>query len=106
MLFASGETFVFYATAEQTPTIVREIGRLRELTFRSVGEGTGKHSDLDEFDAYYTHLFLWNAAKQEIMGAYRLGRTDQILEEFGRKGLYIHTLFKVADRRRAVCPLP
>lgn len=98
MLFASGETFVFYATAEQTPTIVREIGRLRELTFRSVGEGTGKHSDLDEFDAYYTHLFLWNAAKQEIMGAYRLGRTDQILEEFGRKGLYIHTLFKIRKK--------
>lgn len=98
MLFASGDSFVFYATAEQTPTIVREIGRLRELTFRAVGEGTGKHSDLDEFDAYYTHLFLWNAARQEIMGAYRLGRTDQILEEFGRKGLYIHTLFKIRKK--------
>ncbi|MFN8361616.1 MAG: GNAT family N-acyltransferase [Candidatus Kapaibacterium sp.] len=98
LLCASGDTFVFYTSAEQTPTIIREIGRLRELTFRAAGEGTGKHSDLDEFDAYYTHLFLWNAARQEIMGAYRLGKTDEILEKFGRKGLYIHTLFKIRKK--------
>ncbi len=98
MLFASGDFFVFYAQEEQAPKVVREIGRLREITFRGVGEGTGKPSDVDEYDMYYTHIFVWNAARQEIAGAYRIGRTDVIVEKYGRKGLYIHSLFKIKKK--------
>lgn len=97
-LFVSGDFFVFYVQEEQAPGIVREIGRLREITFRGVGEGTGKPSDVDKYDKYYTHIFIWNAAQQEIAGAYRIGRTDVIVEKYGRKGLYIHSLFKIKKK--------
>ena len=97
-LFVSGDFFVFYVQEEQAPGIVREIGRLREITFRGVGEGTGKPSDVDKYDKHYTHIFIWNAAQQEIAGAYRIGRTDVIVEKYGRKGLYIHSLFKIKKK--------
>ncbi|MEG1507099.1 MAG: lysophospholipid acyltransferase family protein [Akkermansia sp.] len=79
---------VYIAESWQIPKLLREIGRLRELTFRSVGEGSGLSCDLDEFDNHYLHLFLWDRAEQKLIGAYRMGRTDQILKEFGVKGLY------------------
>jgi len=72
----SGDLEVYIASAQRIPTVLREIGRLRETTFRAVGEGTGKPCDLDRFDDSYLHLFLWNAAKREVAGAYRLGKTD------------------------------
>ncbi|MBI3259263.1 MAG: lysophospholipid acyltransferase family protein [Ignavibacteriae bacterium] len=97
-LFVSGDFFVFYVQEEQAPGIVREIGRLREITFRGAGEGTGKARDVDKYDKYYTHIFIWNAAQQEIAGAYRIGRTDVIVEKYGRKGLYIHSLFKIRKK--------
>jgi len=84
---------VFFARSDQIPRLLREIGRLREVCFRQVGEGTGKSLDLDRFDRYYTHLFLWNREQKEVVGAYRLGQVDLILERFGRKGLYTSTLF-------------
>lgn len=89
---------VYYAQAYQIPWILREIGRLREITFRETGEGTGKAIDLDLFDQTYIHLFLWNEEKHEIMSAYRLGETDLILEEQGKKGLYSHTLFDYRNK--------
>ncbi|MBS1536361.1 MAG: lysophospholipid acyltransferase family protein [Bacteroidetes bacterium] len=98
LLVASGDYFVFYTHEVQTPSIVREIGRLREITFRGVGEGTGKASDVDEYDTYYTHIFIWNAARQEVVGAYRIGRTDVVVDTLGRKGLYIHSLFKIKKK--------
>jgi putative hemolysin len=76
---------------------VREIGRLREITFRAAGEGSGKTIDLDQFDSHYLHLFVWNQAKRELVGAYRLGQTDRILAERGVAGLYTYELF---DYRR------
>ena len=79
---------VYLAAADAIPNIKLEIGRLREVTFRAVGEGTGKARDLDRFDEYYYHLFLWDRDAQQIAGAYRLGRTDLILAEFGFEGLY------------------
>lgn len=85
---------VFHAKAEQIPAIVKEIGRLREEAFRAVGEGTGDPVDLDEYDAYYVHLFLWHRERKEIAGAYRIGLTDSIVKQFGIKGLYTSTLFK------------
>lgn len=84
---------VFYAKAPQIPHILREIGRLREITFREAQEGTGKSLDLDRFDNYYVHLFVWNQKNQEIVGAYRMGKTDVILRRYGMKGLYTSTLF-------------
>jgi putative hemolysin len=93
-----GSQCVYYAQARQIPQVLREIGRLREITFRDNGEGTGKNVDLDQFDQTYTHLFLWNEEKKEIMGAYRLGRTDKILSEQGKNGLYSHMLFKYRNK--------
>jgi putative hemolysin len=92
-LVESGDNIVIQAEAEQIPVILREIGRLREMTFRAAGEGTGKEIDLDRFDASYIHLFIWNRVKQEVVGAYRLGRTDELVKKQGPRGIYTSTLF-------------
>jgi putative hemolysin len=97
ILLESGDDSVILAKAQQVPQIMREIGRLREVTFRSVGEGTGKKIDLDHFDSYYNHLFVWRKSQREIVGAYRLGLTDPILKQYGKKGLYTSTLFDFQD---------
>ncbi len=93
-LVKSGDFRVIHASKSMIPALIHEIGRLREITFREVGEGTGKALDLDEFDEYYTHLFLWNDAQEELVGAYRLGRADEIVRAHGPSGLYTSTLFK------------
>lgn len=85
---------VFVAESKLIPELLREIGRLREITFREVREGTGKSVDLDQFDPYYLHLFLWNKTEEELVGAYRLGLMDIILKQFGPSGLYTSTLFR------------
>lgn len=91
--------FAFYiAKAGEFPAVMLEIGRLRELTFRQAGEGTGKGSDLDRFDRYYTHFVLWNKTKREIAGAYRVGLTSEILPQLGVAGLYTSTLFRYHSR--------
>ncbi len=92
-LVEADEYEVYCAAADQLPMTIREIGRLREITFRATGEGTGKAVDLDEFDSDYLHLFVWQKEKQELVGAYRLGRTDHLLEKFGPAGFYTRTLF-------------
>jgi putative hemolysin len=88
---------VLLARADAIPRTLAEIGRLREVTFRGVGEGTGRARDLDRFDAHYEHLFIWHAANRQIVGAYRLGRTDEIRRRHGRSGLYTTTLFNYRD---------
>ena len=93
ILTENGEFLVCYADAGQIPWLLNEIGRLRELTFREVGEGTGKDCDLDRFDESYVHLFLWHKERQEVAGAYRLGHIDRIMATVGSKGLYTGTLF-------------
>lgn len=89
---------VYHASAEQMGPLMREIGRLRELTFRNADEGTGKEIDLDRFDEYYHHLFVWNKEKQQVVGAYRIGLTDRILAEHGVSGLYTATLFRFREK--------
>jgi len=94
LLVRHGAMAVYIAEAAKLPNILPEIGRLRELTFREVQEGTGRSLDLDNFDETYLHLFLWNHEKNELVGAYRLGLTDEILAERGIKGLYTSQLFR------------
>ncbi len=93
ILTENEEFQVYYADAGQIPWILNEIGRLREVTFRAVGEGSGKDCDLDTFDESYVHLFLWHKGRQELAGAYRLGHIDRIMAGVGSKGLYTSTLF-------------
>ena len=83
-----GDWSVYVAESHQIPWIMKEIGRLREWTFREAGEGSGFACDLDEFDDHYLHLFLWDKVNHKIAGAYRMGLTDQILDRWGVKGLY------------------
>ncbi len=96
-LVRSGNFSVCYARADQVPWCLQEIGRLREIAFREVGEGTGRPTDVDLFDAYYVHLFVWDHTTDLIVGAYRLGLVDEILARYGKRGLYTHSLFKYAD---------
>lgn len=77
--------------------VMRELGRLRELTFRRVGEGTGTRCDLDLYDAYYEHMVLWDAKARRIVGAYRFGNGGRILAERGKQGLYSASLFDYTD---------
>jgi len=97
LLASAGNLRVHLASASEIPWTLQELGRLRELTFRAVGEGTGRSSDVDLFDAYYEHLVLWDAEAGRIAGGYRLGRTDVICRRFGRRGLYTSTLFEYGD---------
>ena len=93
-LLQEGSYDIYYAEAAEIPACLREIGRLREVTFRRTNEGTGRSIDLDVFDNIYTHLFMWNREKRQIIGAYRLARADEVLQRYGKKGLYTYTLFK------------
>lgn len=93
LMLDSGRMSVYIAKSKQVPNIVREIGRLREVAFRAVGEGSGNEVDLDRFDRSYRHLFIWHHDKQEVIGAYRLGLTDEIVRAQGLGGLYTRTLF-------------
>ena len=93
-LVGQGDLSVYQAHSHEIPTLLPEIGRLREVTFREVGEGTGNDIDLDKYDRYYEHLILWDEEKEQVAGAYRLGRADVILREYGPKGLYTNTLFR------------
>jgi len=97
-LVESGAFRVFCAEAGQIPSALREIGRLREATYRAVGEGTGRDLDLDTFDDRYLHLFLWDRARCQIAGAYRIGQTDRIMATEGVNGLYTRTLFRYDSR--------
>jgi putative hemolysin len=97
-LAESGDFAVYFAEAREIPQLLREVGRLREVTFRQAGEGTGKRLDLDRFDRYYWHLLLWNKVKRELVGAYRAGNTAEILPRYGVGGLYTSTLFRYDAR--------
>ncbi|WP_405199907.1 GNAT family N-acyltransferase [Christiangramia sp. LLG6405-1] len=84
---------VFLAKREVIPNILNEIGRLREITFREVGEGTNKSVDLDKFDDHYHHLFLWDREAEKIAGAYRMGMGNEIFAAHGIDGFYLQDLF-------------
>ncbi len=97
-LDSSGNLQVWYARTGQIPWLLQELGRLREVTFRAVGEGSGRARDIDLYDAYYLHLFIWDSETQQVVGAYRLGLADEIVRNFGCEGLYTHSLFHYRKR--------
>jgi len=86
---------IFLARSKYIPNILREIGRLREITFREIGEGTNKAIDLDKYDKFYHHMFLWDRDKQVVVGAYRMGLGEEIYKRYGIDGFYINTLFRI-----------
>lgn len=94
-ILSQKEFELFIAPANEIPNTLNEIGRLREVTFRKVGEGTNRPIDLDEFDIYYHHLFIWDKENKKIVGAYRLGKGKDIMETYGKKGFYIQSLFRM-----------
>jgi putative hemolysin len=97
LLFQSKNFSVICAPSIEMPNLMTEIGRLREITFREVGEGTNRKIDVDEFDLYYHQLFIWDEDEKRIVGAYRAGKGQEILDRYGIDGFYIHTLFKIDE---------
>lgn len=93
LLVENGRYQVFLARAPQIPEALGEIGRLRERAFRAVGEGTGQEQDLDQYDEWYQHLLVWDSGTQEILGAYRLIFSEDVLKSHGVLGFYSRSLF-------------
>lgn len=93
LLFTNNTYECYFANAEQIPNILREFGRLREITFRAIGEGTNNEIDLDHYDQHYHHLFLWDKEKSKIVGAYRMAIGSEVYAKYGIKGFYINELF-------------
>ena len=94
LLYTYQQYEVFISNASTIPNLLREISRLREITFREVGEGTNLSCDTDEFDLYYKHLFVWDKQEEKIVGAYRIGEGDKLFTRFKKKGFYLNELFK------------
>ena len=95
-LFSTKNYSVVCAPTAKIPEIFNEIGRLREQTFRKIGEGTNKSADIDEYDIYFNHLFIWDTDEDRIVGAYRIGKGREIVAIYGIKGFYIDSLFKIS----------
>ncbi|WP_429050985.1 lysophospholipid acyltransferase family protein [Aeromonas veronii] len=94
-----GQGIYLYRRHELSHSVIlRELGRLREIAFRAVGEGSGKRRDLDGFDNDYHHLILWDPARLDIIGAYRFAPVAELLASKGKDGLYSHTLFGFEDK--------
>ncbi|MCG3673383.1 lysophospholipid acyltransferase family protein [Aliarcobacter butzleri] len=91
-----GKKIYLYDYVEDS-IVLKELGRLREISFRKVGEGVNKKRDLDKYDVYYQHIILYDKNELEIVGAYRIGNSDMIFKEFGTKGFYSNTLFQFND---------
>lgn len=95
LLFTHENLKVFISSARFIPNILREISRLREITFREVGEGTNNSCDTDEYDLHYKHLFIWDDEHKKIVGAYRIGMGDVLFRRYKKKGFYLNELFKI-----------
>lgn len=97
-LAEAGDYTVYYAKCHEVANVLFEIGRLRETAFRDASEGTGKAIDLDSCDASYMQMFLWNSRTRQIVGAYRVGETDAVMERYGKSGVDTSTLFAFENR--------
>ena len=96
-LYSASDYDCYLVDYEDAPNLMHEIARLREETFRAVGEGTGKSLDQDKFDRYFKHLVLWDRVKRQIAGAYRLGVGSEIVPQHGIKGFYVSTLVNIDE---------
>jgi putative hemolysin len=90
LIHGEGDFFMYHVRASEIPNTLIELGRLRELTFRCIGEGTGKLLDLDEFDDFYTHLLVWDRKQRRLVGAYRMGSA------IAHRQRYVETLFQIS----------
>ncbi len=97
VLFTIKNYTVFCAPSSRVPALMHELGRLREITFREVGEGTNQSTDIDEFDLYYDQLVIWDNEGHRIVGGYRIGKGREIYEQYGTKGFYTQSLFKMKN---------
>jgi len=95
LLFRIESFNVICAPSVEIPNIMYEIGRLREMTFREVGEGTNQQMDIDEYDLYFNQLFIWDDEARKIVGAYRVGKGKEIMDIYGMRGFYIQSLFRI-----------
>lgn len=98
LLFEYANYEVYFAPPTVIPNMMNEIGRMREVTFREVGEGSMKSIDTDSFDLYYRQLFIWDSAVNALVGAYRMGMGDEIVDKYGLAGFYTNSLFKMSDQ--------
>ena len=96
-LYSASDYDCYLADYEDIPNLMHEIARLREETFRAIGEDTGKRLDKDEFDSHFKHLILWDNVKQKIAGCYRLGIGSEIIPKFGIKGFYVSSLVNINE---------
>jgi putative hemolysin len=95
-LICTAQNFeVYLSEAPRIPHLLREIGRLREITFREEGEGTNHSIDIDEYDIHYHHLFIWDAEAKRLVGAYRIGKGKDLYDRFKIKGFYLNELFDI-----------
>ena len=94
LLFSNSNYEVYFTEYDEIPSMMREIGRQRELTFRAIGEGTNLPFDLDEYDKHYHHLILWDNGAQKIAGAYRMALGAQVMKKYGISGFYTSSLFE------------
>jgi len=97
-LFRVKDSYVFCAPSAKIPNILKEIGRRREKTYREVGEGTNKSVDVDPYDPYFEQLFIWDDNDKQLVGGYRVGKGNQILTNYGMKGFYITSLFRISKK--------
>jgi putative hemolysin len=98
LLFENRNFKIWCAPSTEMPLSMHEIGRLRELTFREIGEGTNRSMDMDEYDFYYNQLVVWDDDENKIVGAYRIGKGKDIIAQYGLPGFYIHSLFKIRKK--------
>ncbi len=94
MLFRNGRYEVFFSSYSEIPSIMREIGRQRELTFRQIGEGSNLPFDLDQYDEHYRHLFLWDSEAEKLVGSYRMALGSEVMKKYGIDGFYTSSLFQ------------
>ena len=95
LLAAKGDFKIYSCLASQAPSVMREIARLREKTFRKAGEGTGYPLDSDRYDEWYHQIFAWDSQNQKIAGGYRLGVTEEIIGHKGKPGMYAASEFSL-----------
>ncbi|MFA7116222.1 MAG: lysophospholipid acyltransferase family protein [Bacteroidales bacterium] len=98
LLFEVSNFECFLTSSDKIPTTMWELGRKREESFRAAGEGSGKQIDLDVYDNYYYHLILWDKKRRNLVGAYRLGFGEDIINHYGLDGFYSSTLFNYSNK--------